>query len=262
MVSLDADFMKIIRPREYKNLVRLGNNNDGGYIVPIDVMRKCRQLVSYGYGNDFSFERNISEILNDFNIVIYDDAASFYKLTKNLFISIINRIFLGNSEFHPRRKLIDLKTFIQMKITPKIQYINRRIVALEPMCRIETSIIKTLPAFENYAMKMDIEGSEYSCLKVLATCSNAPLVLLVEFHDITLNLEDFISVLELLRIDFHLINTHINNFGEIIDGIPQVIEMSFVNKKCGPIPDAFVESIPSKIDQPNSIRFAEIIYQY
>ena len=46
----------ILKPIKTSNLIRLGGNSDGGYVVNSDIIKKTDNLVSFGMGTDWSFE--------------------------------------------------------------------------------------------------------------------------------------------------------------------------------------------------------------
>ena len=52
----------IFRPEKESNFVRLGRNNDGGYIVPVDAAKDSNLLLSFGLDDDWSFEKDFYEI--------------------------------------------------------------------------------------------------------------------------------------------------------------------------------------------------------
>ena len=45
-----------LKPLKIPNLVRLGRNADGGYVVDLNVIKKSNILISFGMGSDWSFE--------------------------------------------------------------------------------------------------------------------------------------------------------------------------------------------------------------
>ena len=48
---------KILRPINWENLIRLGRDNDGGYVIPYEIIFKTNVLLSYGTNKDWSFEK-------------------------------------------------------------------------------------------------------------------------------------------------------------------------------------------------------------
>ena len=48
----------IFRPYKCKKLIRLGKNNDGGYVVEENSILKSKTLLSFGIDHDWSFEED------------------------------------------------------------------------------------------------------------------------------------------------------------------------------------------------------------
>jgi len=259
---LDENFMETVRPVLYQRLIRIGRNNDGGYTVPEDLMKKVSTLISYGYGNDFSFERDFLKLNTSASVVLFDNQASLPNITLEFFTSVMQRIFKAASYHHPKKNLRNLSTFIQLIYTPRLKYNKRKVVALGAVGRNEIVVDQTLPRDKKFALKIDIEGAEYACLKEIFKARNLPLVLVVEFHEISKHQEDFRELLSFLKSKFLLVNTHFNNFGQVLGGIPQIIEMTFIARL--DIGNDFVPSsrIPSTIDQVNCVRKKEIVWEF
>ena len=69
---------KILQPFDCSNLIRLGKPNDGGYLInQLDVM-KTNKLVSFGIGEDFSFEEQFLN-LNNCSMSSYDSSIDINK---------------------------------------------------------------------------------------------------------------------------------------------------------------------------------------
>jgi hypothetical protein len=114
---------------------------------------------------------------------------------------------------------------------------------------------------------MDIEGGEYPWLLFL-TCEqlNNFKQIVIEFHGITDNnwgtcYTSKIKCLEKLSQTHYVVHAHGNNYGPVINGIPDVIELTYVNKNYfnGNVPDLnTVSLLISGIDFPNNLGSADI----
>ena len=96
-------------------------------------------------------------------------------------------------------------------------------------------------------LKIDIDGSEYRILEELVELQNHFSALIIEFHDVDLNLKKISDFIE----KFKLILTHIhpNNYGFLShDNLPTVIECTFERE---PEIIAGEITLPNKFDQPN-----------
>ena len=72
VIDIKYNFLK---PLKNSNLLRLGRNHDGGYIVDSAVINKCNTLITFGLGPDWSFE--LDAIKRNKNIKIYITSIYF-----------------------------------------------------------------------------------------------------------------------------------------------------------------------------------------
>ena len=56
----------ILIPKVTKRLLRVGRNQDGGYIVDKNILRNIKSLVSFGMSYEFSFELDLLRINKNF----------------------------------------------------------------------------------------------------------------------------------------------------------------------------------------------------
>ena len=70
------------KPSKRFDLIRVGNDNDGGYLVGKKTILRTKFLVSLGIGDDCSFEKNFLKFNNTANIYCYDRSP----LGKNYFL--------------------------------------------------------------------------------------------------------------------------------------------------------------------------------
>ena len=79
-------------------------------------------------------------------------------------------------------------------------------------------------------LKIDIEGDEYKVLEDVKNVETHLDHLIIEFHHVKKNLstiEMFVKKNKLLK----LIHIHGNNYSPVRKGVPETLEMTFVNKK-------------------------------
>lgn len=65
----------ILQPFDCKDIVRLGKNNDGGYLVNRADVEKSTKLITFGISNDWSFEADFTKI-NDCPVIGYDGSLT------------------------------------------------------------------------------------------------------------------------------------------------------------------------------------------
>lgn len=70
-----AKLWKIFQPYACDDLIRLGKDHDGGYLVNVNDVNKTRKLLSFGVGTDVSFEKDFVQI-NDCLVDAYDKIPS------------------------------------------------------------------------------------------------------------------------------------------------------------------------------------------
>ena len=68
LVDKKYNFLKPIRT---SNLIRLGRNLDGGYVVDFEIVKKCNTLITFGLGSDWSFELDYIKKNKEIKIYIY-----------------------------------------------------------------------------------------------------------------------------------------------------------------------------------------------
>lgn len=214
-------------PQYKMKLKRVGSQNDGGYLIPAELIKKTQTLLSFGLNDDWSFEESFKKINYRCNVYCFDHTVNrkfWYEYTILSFFYFIknfknyNKIIKFIKYFLFFRK--KLKNFhIKKKIVPKKLYSN------------EISINEIINSHkEKVFLKMDIENDEYRILKFLP---NFKIILgfVAEFHYIDLNYKIIKNFL-LNNPNFKIIHLHANNMGGIdLCGNPTTIEITLINKK-------------------------------
>ncbi len=218
--------VNIIRPQTCSSeLIRLGANSDGGYLVPndLDGIRAC---FSPGVDDIASFEQDlhrkgIGAHLADFSIDQIPSGTAALSFIKK---------FLGANTFDH---------FISLE-----DWVN----TLAPNAENDSLLLQ-----------MDIEGSEY---ETLLTCPSTILakfrIMVIEFHQVeSWAQSDFFKMVEatfrkLLR-THHIVHNHPNNAMGIVNlkdfQAPRVFELTFISKSRGATLGPAV--LPHALDYPN-----------
>lgn len=205
---------KIFEPFYCEDIIRLGKDHDGGYLVNREDVLKTTRLLSLGVGNDISFEEDFIK-LNDCPIDAYDGT-----IDKNV------------SFFSGANRNLHLENIGHGIGTTKLSHILSE-------------------EDRNVFLKCDIEGSEYEILNELIMHSHKFSGMVIEFHDIYESplynaISNFMS-----KIDLKLVHTHMNNhsYAESPTGyLPGCIELSFTSSKNIALAGV---SLPHKLDMPN-----------
>jgi hypothetical protein len=215
-------------------LIRLGGNNDGGYLVPDDLE-----------GIRYSFSPGVSNIANFEQECLQRGIVSFladYSVEKP-------PLALEGCHF--------LKKFVGA-------YNNDQFITLEKW------VTASLPGNfkDDLILQMDIEGAEYETL--LATPVSVLekfRILVIEFHHFhNLDNKEYYNIvnatIEKIREFFEPVHLHGNNYEGVtnVNGVlmPSVIEVTFLRKDRIKIPGK-ARILPHLLDQPNNPAKEEIV---
>ena len=257
-----------LQPYYVKNLIRLGKNNDGGYIVNAKDVKNTKNLISLGISFDYSFEENFLKMNNKTNVRTYDGSVGFKYYLKKCKHRIKNFILKPNMKTF-MNFIEGLNLLFKFSIFFKFNLFTK-IVHTEKFVTSDTSSFKDFEKGYGYKPKfidfndiishkpnsvflsIDIEGGEYELLEDICNFSKNLTALNIEFHNVQDNLEkikSFIKKFELL-----LVHTHINNFGPIVNGTPSVIELSFSsNSEIHKFSNyKLLNKLPINLDQSNN----------
>ena len=234
-------FPLCFRPDGTYELIRLGRDHDGGYLVDPASVAASRSLVSGGISLDWSFEQDFCQ-RNQVPLRAHDGTI------RPLHILLLTLKYLAllrlPKMIATARLLADYFSFF------RADRVHCRLNVGEDSgsSRSLKSILKEdklpMPAF----IKMDIEGAEYLLLDDLLAKASSISGLVVEFHHVRQHREELTRFIESFPLT--LIHVHSNNFGHKVDanGDPQTVEMTFSSspKRLSDEP-----SIPHPLDQLN-----------
>ena len=226
------------------NLVRLGKENDGGYVVSEVSLRNAKALLGYGVNTDISFEEEFSEK---------------YGKDSYGFDCTIDNIEIKNKLTHFVPECIKKDGFLEAKGSKlKESSFNQQLKNLN---------------LENKKLfiKMDIEGDEYETLYDILNQAPNITGIAMELHFYS-NIDQFKEAEKLLKAlnkDFYLVNVHANNCvwqkftaKNVRGNIPKLLQLSYVNKNL--VDNAKIsddQKHPSKLDTPNSRSQKEIEFE-
>jgi len=150
--------LELIRPQMVGEMQRIGSKHDGGYVIPKD-LPGVQTIVSFGLGDDWSFEKHMVKLGIVNNFVFYDHTVS----VKALIHRVISRI--ARQKFSLSALLFRLLTLCKYVADFKMRkylHINKEITEFGSTSR-STNLLEvatSLPVKE-FILKIDIEGSEY-----------------------------------------------------------------------------------------------------
>ena len=232
------------------DLVRLGRNADGGYLLPSEVLDEIDGCLSFGLGAEWSFEQALFELkdgrIKPENIVFFDASISVFGILKSLIYMgrrtiYWTRVRLPVSKRKYRKSdykdlLIALVAYLPTFRIGKSRFIHiSRFVVHNAKKSNEISFVEALryrTAPNRTIIKIDIEGGEWDLLRSkqdVDLLADVP-VLIMELHD-TRKIE-FLQVVEFLKEHFWIAHLHGNTSDRCTElGMPLYLEMTFVNKR-------------------------------
>lgn len=189
----------ILKPFKCDQLVRLGKIYDGGYLVNKLDVQKSKCLLSFGIGEDYSFEQQFTAI-NNCPVFAFDDSTVVTSTP-------------------------DYSTFFQNGNKHFAEKVSLQNVG---------SIFSQIP--DQTFLKCDIEGGEYVIIDYLIAYSHKFSGLVIEMHDVS-KYENFNKLACLIgKIQQKLVHVHINNYMYYKVGdepnqqfIPDVVELMFTS---------------------------------
>ena len=246
---------KSFKPDGAYELIRMGSDHDGGYLVDPKSIEQSNALIALGIGRNWSFEKDFLE-RKKVKIHAYDYSIGLGYWIKHFFKRIL-AVLIGrlSAPFDAVKLFLEFKIFFK---DSAVLYLEK--VGTAPGC--DTNLKKALDRLDRAPLflKVDIEGYEYQILEEIIRCKDDLTGLVIEFHSVSDNIEqieDFIN-----KIGITLIHIHPNNNRLDEEGDPKAIELTF-SKNPTKLEDKFIH--PHALDQNNvprkdsvSLRFTEV----
>ena len=85
---------KYLCPLHETDLIRLGKDNDGGYLIPKQSLNYTKMLYSFGLNDDFSFEKEFYDKTGT-KIICYDHAVSWKFFVKAFLLGNFKSFFVN-----------------------------------------------------------------------------------------------------------------------------------------------------------------------
>lgn len=235
------NYFSINRPID---LIRIGKDNDGGYLVSRSDIEKTDVLIGLGINDDWSFEENFKERKN-VKVFAYDASISadyFFKEMIKAVLKFYNlriflrslHVFLKYKKFFSQKDIRHVQKFVGVNT-----HSNQYCTFLEVLSETESA---------NIFLKIDIEGSEYRILNDIIASEQRISGLVIEFHDVDLHLNDIKEFIK--KFSLKLAHVHANNCSPVRadDDLPLVLELTF--SRCAD----FLKNpeFPHELDMPNN----------
>ncbi len=250
------------QPFAVKGLIRVGNPNDGGYIIPENI--SVDLLLSFGLGSNWTFERDLVAMRLAKRFVTFDHSVGVIKFGKNLIRSL--RTFWSQPlhVVYSTRVLVSyIRDFSFNKRHVKKKVVQNKGLLKDEEISIEEIFEKYVKDAKSIMLKIDIEGDEYKIMdRVLASLQKVQIIIL-ELHDLPNYAAFYLQTKNELERHFNLIHVHGNNYGAVTsDGIPFVCEFTFVRKELMNV-QSLVRSLPiEELDSPNNPHSPDIKFDF
>ena len=261
------------------DLVRIGRNADGGYLLPSQVLAEVNGCLSFGLGAEWSFEQALLELkqvkISPKNIVFFDASISVFGIIKSLVYMGRRTVYEVRSRRPKSERKFTLEDFKRSLIAlvaylPTFRFRKNRMVHIRkfvvhsPSKKNEISFIDALSYRSDprhTIVKIDIEGGEWELLrekKDVDLLADVP-VLIMEMHDT--RKDQYLKVVEMLKNHFWIAHLHGNTSDRCTEtGMPLYLEMTFVNERFTP-ESGFRKRLPiNGLDFP--VRPGEAPYEF
>jgi hypothetical protein len=224
------------------DLVRVGKDGDGGYVVSRAGIDATRLLLSFGISVDWSFEEDLLSRVPDARLFAVEGRPSISTL------GFATRAARGVLRGRPGevKHWWHMTREFQRFFSPATRAYRSAFLVAQPQPRgltwdalaVETGIASMPPA--SVFVKMDIEGGEYDVLPFVLADAAVINSIVIEFHCLDTRWESFATLAAQLDEAFALVHMHGCNFAPLVPGTacPTVIEATFLNRALLPTPAA------------------------
>ena len=240
-----------LQPYRIGEMVRVGDKEDGGYVIPNHFRDSRLTLISIGLGDNWSFENQGKGIFFD-KFISVDHTVSIFNILRRLLKRFTSKKIKLSNTYYLFKLLINyLNTFILKRNT----HVRKKLVSAstkEVRNEITLDECFSMTDGEKIVLKIDIEGDEYKIVEDVCRYSKLVDLLIIEFHQTERMNIEFSNSISMLKEFFHLVHTHGNNFDLVADnGIPNVVELTFVNRSVFKGEYEKIRNLPiPKIDYP------------
>ena len=226
--------------KQAKDLVRIGSDYDGGYLVSQKDIEKTDLLIGLGISDNWSFEEDFA-LRNDVEVFAYDASVNFKFWLKRVIAETIKNPL----------KLYAFKKFFSYTFFFKGKHKHiRKFVGLNSKDNINCTFTEVLnqTKSKNIFLKIDIEGSEYRFLHDIIANQKRITGLVIELHDVDIHLNEIQKFIN--QFSLNLVHVHANNFAPIRadDDLPITLELTF--SKYADVSKEY--SLPHMLDMPNN----------
>ena len=247
-ICLDRKY-NLLRPVKTFELVRLGRDMVGGYIVDLGIIEKTDILITLGFGPEWSFESDFLKMKNNCKVYIYDHNLSSMPYFKEIWKYLRRFLLLRVSYKAVKDRLDAYKYYKKFFKLDNVKFYNEKI-NFPAKRKNEVDLKLVLSRINNNSkvlFKIDIQNFEYKIIDQLVENSGQVNMIIIQFYWINKNEERFMHSIKKLKSSFEIIHIHANNHHDKLEnGLPIMLEITFLNKKFISKSIEFVNDFPIK----------------
>ena len=202
-------------PVQAPDLTRLGDQMDGGYVVPRAVIDQADGLLSLGLGDNWSFDTAWHSLKPQDPIHLYDGSVSRDSLQITINV--------------PVRGNLDLKSAYNTFFTGTVQHVVQNVGPGED----QVDLVDCLNRLngQNIFIKMDIEGGEYALIESIIQNSSRITGMVMEFHFCNSHRDIFQKAVTALQQEYVIVHLHGNNHVDIgAEGLTDCLELTLIRR--------------------------------
>ncbi len=247
------------------DVVRIGRVNDGGYVIPRYFLQEARLLVTLGIATDWSFERDfVRATCNQCHVSLCDRSSGSWTFVINAIKELLATRNWQKLSLQKSKQWCNLAVQFYKEVRNEGWHFYRRWVVAElrdPRRDISLWQLLTRELDERKTvLKIDIEGGELELLEELLRwnlINKPPIGLIIEFHDVCKKLAAIQDVTEKLAQWYRVVHVHANNYGVVVGGVPDVMEVVFAEREL--VSEERRQAVPLVgLDHPNNPHEREI----
>jgi hypothetical protein len=224
--------LSFLAPIAYDDLIRIGSENDGGYVIPRVIVEKAEFLLSFGISDDWHFDAGFSALNPTVKIHAYDPTISNFQYRDALALSILKLVLGGKATIGEVRERFHIFRQYRRFFQGRVQHFEERISKYK-IGRSDTTIETVFgrAVSESLFLKIDIEGAEYRVIEDLLRHSDRIMGMVIEFHDTDALRSIFVDSVQRITRLFEIVHLHANNFGSVsADEVPDMLEIAFLRR--------------------------------
>ncbi len=230
-----------LRPVVIEEICRVGNLSDGGYVMSRSAIERSDLLLSLGLGENWSFEKAFSEINKGASIDIYDHTVSLQFFAVKLLNGLVKFLFFKESPsslFARAKRFCDYFLFWVKNSQNKHHQIR---ISEESL----STALSRYKGSDLIGLKVDIEGSEWEILNLIAENKDRFEFMLIEIHDFDKHVDQLRDFLGELSGNFVLAHLHANNFETLgSNGFPKVFEITLLRSRGTAVSAGYRSELP------------------